>query len=342
MSRVVTFGELMLRLNPHGFERFLQASSFEATYGGAEASVAASLVNYGIPSAFVTCLPPNDIGQAAVNYLRHYGIDVSHIVRQGERIGIYFVETGSNHRPSKVIYDRAHSAMSEVDPGKLRWSDIFSGADWFHFTGITPAISQKAADATLEALKAAKERNLTVSCDLNYRGKLWKYGKTPQEVMTNLMPYVHILIGNEEDCEKMFGVKGADVKVAEQVSAENYLHVAEQMTKRFPHLKKLAITLRGSISASHNTWSAVLYDGARLHTTRQYDIENIVDRIGAGDAFTGALIYCLMSGRTDQDALDFATAAGALKHTIPFDINLVTPQEVDSLVKEGGAGRVQR
>jgi len=342
MVRVVTFGEVMLRLNPHGFERFLQASSFEASYGGAEASVATSLVNYGIPSAFVTRLPPNEIGQAAVNYLRRFGVDTSSIVRKGDRIGIYFVETGSNQRPSKVIYDRAHSAISEIQPGEVVWRDIFSEPEWFHITGITPAISQGAADATLEALKSAKERNLTVSCDLNYRAKLWKYGKTATEVMTSLMPYVDVAIGNEEDCEKVFGVKGANVERAEQVSASTYLNVAEQMKKRFPNLKKVAITLRGSISATHNTWSAVLYDGEKLYTAKQYDIESVVDRIGSGDAFTGALIYSIISGRNDQEALDFATAASALKHTIPFDLNLVTAEEVQGLLKEGGAGRVQR
>lgn len=332
----------MLRLNPHGFERFLQASSFEASYGGAEASVAVSLVNYGIPSAFVTRLPPNDIGQAAINYLRRFGVDTSHIIRKGDRIGVYFVETGSNQRPSKVIYDRGRSAMSEFQPGEFPWSDVLSGVEWFHTTGITPAISQSAADATLEALKIAKQKKLTVSCDLNYRGKLWKYGKTAAEVMAGLMPYVDVVIGNEEDCEKMFGVKGPNVELAEQVSSSAYLDVTEQMKKRFPNLKKIAITLRGSISATHNTWSSVLYDDGKLYIARKYDIESIVDRIGSGDAFTGALIYALLAGKSSQDALDFATAAGALKHTIPFDLNLVTAEEVQSLLKEGGAGRVQR
>lgn len=342
MARVVTFGEVMLRLNPPGFERFVQARSFEVSYAGAEASVATSLVNYGVSSAFVTCLPSNEIGQSAVNYLRRFGVDVSQVIRHGERIGIYFVEAGSNQRPSKVIYDRSASAISEVKLGSIHWNDIFSGAGWFHFTGITPAISQNAADVTLEALKCAKEAKLTVSCDLNYRSKLWKYGKTATEIMTGLMPYVDIVIGNEEDCEKVFGVKGADVKLAEQVSAATYLDVVQQMMKRFPNLEEVAITLRGSISATHNTWSAVLYDGEKLYSARKYDIANIVDRIGSGDAFTGALIYCLLSGRSGQDALDFATAASALKHTIPLDLNLVTVEEVDNLVREGGAGRVQR
>jgi len=342
MAKVVTFGEIMLRLNPRGFERLLQTSNFEVSYGGAEASVAVSLVNFGISSAFVTCLPPNELGQAACNYLRRYGVDTSRIIRKGERIGVYFVEVGSNQRPSKVIYDRAHSAMAELEPGQFVWHDILSGAEWFHFTGITPAISQSAADAILEAVKAAKEGKLMVSCDLNYRAKLWKYGKTATDVMAGLMPYVDVVIGNEEDCEKFFGVKGADVKIAEQISASTYLSVAEHMKKRFPLLKKIAITLRGSISATHNTWSAMLYDGRKLYTTKQYDIESIVDRVGSGDAFTGALIYGLLSGKSDQDTLDFATAASALKHTIPFDLNLVTAEEVQSLLKEGGAGRVQR
>jgi len=342
MAEVVTFGEIMLRLNPPGFERFVQAQSFDASYAGAEASVAISLANYGMPSAFVTCLPPNEIGQAAVNYVRRFGVDTSHIVRTGERIGVFFVEIGSNQRPSKVIYDRARSAISEVKPGSILWNEAFSEAKWFHFTGITPAISQGAADVCLEALKIAKDKGLMVSCDLNYRAKLWKYGKTATEIMSGLMPYVDIVTGNEEDCEKIFGIKGADVTVAQEVSAERYLEVASKLMKRFPNLKKVCISLRGSISATHNTWSAVLYDGRKLHTTRKYDITNVVDRLGSGDAFTGALIYCLLAGKSDQEALDFATAASALKHSIPFDLNLVSVAEVESLVREGGAGRVQR
>ena len=342
MAQVVTFGEIMLRLNPPGFQRFLQADTFEISYGGAEASVAISLANYGVSSSYVTCLPSNEIGQAAINYARGFGVDTSQIIRSGERIGVYFLEIGANQRPSKVIYDRAHSAISEVKPGTIPWNQIFSAAKWFHFTGITPAISQNAADVCLEAVRSAREKGLTISCDLNYRGKLWKYGKTPTEIMTELMPYVDMVCGNEEDCEKMFGIKGGDVKVAEEVSAEGYSEVASKLVKRFPNLKKVAISLRGSISATHNTWSAVLYDGRRLFTTRKYDITNVVDRLGSGDAFTGALIYCLLAGKSDQEALDFATAASALKHSILFDPNLVSVQEIESLVKEGGAGRVQR
>jgi 2-dehydro-3-deoxygluconokinase len=342
MAQVVTFGEIMLRLNPPGFRRFLQADTFEISYGGAEASVAISLANYGVSSAFVTCLPSNEIGEAAINYVRRFGVDTSHIIRQGGRTGVYFLEIGANQRPSKVIYDRARSAISEVKPGTIPWNQIFSGANWFHFTGITPAISQSAADVCLEAVRSARDRGLTVSCDLNYRAKLWRYGKTATEIMTDLMPYVDVVCGNEEDCEKIFGIKGADVTVAEEVSADKYSEVPSKLVKRFPNLKKVAISLRGSISATHNTWSAVLYDGRKLYATRKYDITNVVDRLGSGDAFTGALIYCLLAGKSDQDALDFATAASALKHSILFDPNLVSVQEIESLVKEGGAGRVQR
>ena len=342
MAEVVTFGEIMLRLNPPDFQRFVQAERFEASYGGAEASVAISLANYGVSSAFVTCLPPNEIGQAAMNYIRRFGVDTSHIVRSGERIGVYFLEIGANQRPSKVIYDRANSAISQVKPGTVPWNEIFSEAKWFHFTGITPAISQSAADTCYEAVKSAKEKGLTVSCDLNYRAKLWTHGKTATEVMSWLMPYVDVVSGNEEDCEKVFGIKGADVKIAEEVSAERYLNVASSMVKRFPNLKKVCISLRGSISATHNTWSAVLYDGKKLYTTARYDITYVVDRLGSGDAFTGALVYCLLKGKNDQEALDFATAASALKHSISYDPNLVSVQEVEGLVKEGGAGRVQR
>ncbi len=342
MAEAVTFGEIMLRLNPPVFQRFVQAISFDASYGGAEASVAISLANYGVSSAFVTCLPPNELGQAAIDSVRRYGVDTSHIVRKGDRIGIYFLEIGANQRPSKVIYDRAHSAIAQVQPGTIPWPEVFSGAKWFHFTGITPALSQSAAEVCLEAVKAAKEKKLTVSCDLNYRAKLWKYGKTAGEVMSELIRYVDIAIGNEEDCEKVFGIKGADVQVAEEVSPDRYLPVANKLMERFPNLKKVGTTLRGSISASHNTWTAVLYDGKKMYATTKYDITHIVDRLGGGDAFSGALIYSLLKGKSDQEALDFAVAASALKHSIFFDPNLVTVDEVESLIRQGGAGRIQR
>jgi 2-dehydro-3-deoxygluconokinase len=332
----------MLRLNPPNFQRFVQANSFDASYGGAEASVAISVANYGIPSAYVTCLPPNEIGHAAINYLRRFGVDTSHIVRSGKRIGVYFVEIGANQRPSKVIYDREYSAIFEVQPGTIPWEKIFQKAKWFHFTGITPAISQSAADVCLEAVKSAKEKGLTISCDLNYRGKLWKFGKTAKDVMSELTRYVDIAIGNEEDCEKVFGIKGADVEVAEEVSSDKYLAVSRKLKEQFPNIKKVCITLRGSISASHNTWTAVLYDGQELYTAARYNITHIVDRLGGGDAFAGGLIYSLSIGKGDQEALDFAVAASALKHSIFFDPNLVTVEEVENLIKQGGAGRVQR
>lgn len=342
MAKVVTFGEIMLRLNPPSFQRFVQANSFDVSYGGAEASVAISVANFGISSAFVTSLPKNEVGQAAVNYVRRFGVDTSYIFRDGDRIGIYFLEVGANQRPSKVIYDRAHSSIAEVKAGTISWSKIFEDSEWFHFTGITPAISQSAADMCLEAVEEAKKRGLTISCDMNYRAKLWKYGKTANEVMSRLFGFVDIAIGNEEDCEQVFGIKGADVEVAKEVSAEKYLKVASQLKEQFNNLKKICITLRGSISASHNTWTAVLYDGKQLFTTTKYDITHIVDRLGGGDAFAGGLIYSLASGKDDQEALDFAVAASALKHSIFFDPNLVTIDEVKNLIKKGGAGRVQR
>ena len=342
MVQAVTFGEIMLRLNPPGFQRFLQASTFEAIYGGAEASVAISLANFGIPPAFVTRLPANDIGQAAINYLRRFGVDTSYAVRGGERVGIYFLEMGANQRPSMVIYDRAHSAISELKPGTIPWSEVFAGAKWFHFTGITPALSQSVADVCLEASKIAKEQNLIVSCDLNYRSKLWKYGQQPSEVMSKLMRHVDVAIGNEEDCERFFGIKGADVEKAEEVSPEQYVGVAQRMMESFPHLQKICTTLRGSISASHNIWTAVLYDGQRLYTTSTFDITHIVDRVGGGDAFAAGLICRFIKENSNQEALDFATAASALKHSILFDNNLVTVEEVERVMKQGGSGRVQR
>jgi len=342
MAQVTTFGEIMLRLNPPDFQRFVQTNSFDVCYGGAEANVAVALANFGIPSAYITCLPKNDIGQAAINFLRHFGVDTSYIIRSGERIGIYFYELGANQRPSKVIYDRAHSAISNVQVGTIPWDKIFSTAKWFHFTGITPALSQSAADVCLEAAKSAKEKGLTVSWDLNYRAKLWKYGKTAKEVMGELLHYVDIAIGNEEDCEKVFDIKGADVEVAEEVSSDKYIEVTSKLMALYSNLKKVCIPLRGSISASHNTWTAVLFDGNKLHTTTKYDITHIVDRVGGGDAFAAGLIYSQLIGKNDQEALDFAVAASALKHSIPFDFNIVNVDEVETLIKRGGAARVQR
>jgi 2-dehydro-3-deoxygluconokinase len=330
MAQVVTFGEIMLRLSPPGFQRILQAHSFDISYGGPEASVAVSLSNYGISSAFVTCLPPNEIGQAAINYLRAFGVDTSHVVRSGERVGAYYLEIGANQRRSKVVFDRDHSAISENKPGVIPWSQVFTEARWFHFTATTPAISQGAADVCLEAATSAKEMGLTVSCDLNYRVKQWKYGKTPTEVMAKLMPYVDIAFAR-------IGIKAAEIRLAEDLSPESYSEVASTLMRRFPNLKKACISLRGNISTRHNAWSGILYDGRKLYSTTKYDITNVVDRVGSGDAFAAGLIYSLLIGKDDQEALDFATAAGALKHSILFDLNLVSLQEVNALIKEADA-----
>ncbi|MCD6360362.1 MAG: sugar kinase [Armatimonadetes bacterium] len=343
MATVVTFGEIMLRLTPPGFQRFIQARSLDATFGGGEANVAVSLANYGVDARFVTALPPHEIGDACENYLRQFGVDTSHIVRSGERLGIYFLEMGAVQRGSKVIYDRANSALATLQPGEVDWEAAFSGADWFHWTGITPAISANAAAVLEEGVQKAAEMGLTISCDLNYRSKLWKWGKEPGEVMAGLVELADYAIGNEEDAEKVFGItaEGVDVE-AGAVEAAAYQSVCEQLMERFGKLKKVAITLRGSISASHNQWSGVLYDGSRLYEAKQYDITHIVDRVGGGDSFCGGLIYALLSGKSDQEAIDFAVAASCLKHTIYGDFNMVTVDEVEKLASGPGTGRVQR
>jgi 2-dehydro-3-deoxygluconokinase len=343
MPRVVTFGEIMLRLSPPGFQRFVQAQSFDVTYGGGEANVAVSLAGFGLNTSFVTCLPDNDLGHCAASSVRTAGVDVSQVAWQGDRLGIYFLENGASQRPSKVVYDRSESSISQVQPGVIDWAEAFEGADWFHWTGITPAISQSAADTCLEACKAAKVAGLTVSADLNFRKKLWNYGKPASEVMPELVQYVDVAIGNEEDAEKVFGIKPPEVDVeGGQVSADAYQYVCDELTSRFPNLSKIAITLRGSINASHNTWSGLLYDGSEMHIAREYDITHIVDRVGGGDSFAAGLIYALLSGKNAADAINFAVAASCLKHTIPGDCNLVTVDEVEALAGGSGSGRVQR
>ncbi len=343
MKRVVTFGEIMIRMATPRHERFVQAGAFEATYAGAEANVAVALANFGVPVGFVTCLPPNDLGDAAVNFVRQYGVDTGHIKRQGDRIGIYFVETGAVQRSSKVIYDRARSAIAEVRPGDIDWKEVLDGAGWFHVTGITPAISSGAAETTIEAVRTARDMGVTVSFDMNYRKKLWKWGKSPGEVMPAIAEMADVAVGNEEDAEKVFGIKapGADVEGG-KVEADSYRAVAEQLVERFPNLKRVAITLRGSISASHNTWSGVLYQGGDLYAGPTYDISPIVDRIGSGDSFAGGIIYATLAGKQPQKIIDFAVAAGCLKHTIHGDFALITVEEVERLVAGGGSGRVQR
>ncbi|MGC6422988.1 MAG: PfkB family carbohydrate kinase [Flavobacteriaceae bacterium] len=346
MKKVITFGEIMLRLAPLGHLRFSQASQFDVNYGGGESNVAVSLANYNIPVEFVTRLPKNDIGECALMEMRKRNVGTRHIAFGGDRLGIYFLETGAVSRGSKVVYDRAHSAMSEIEPGMVDWSEVFKDAQWFHWTGITPAISQSAADACLEAVRTASTMGITISTDLNYRAKLWKYDGDREKIMTNLTSYCDIILGNEEDAEKHFGIKpeGLDITTqGEHVKAEAFLSVCQQMQRKFPRAKKIITTLRGSLSASHNTWAGVLYDGKKLHKSRAYQITHIVDRVGGGDSFMGGLIYGLIQyPKDDQKALDYAVAASCLKHTIKGDANLVTLSEIEKLMSGDASGRVAR
>ena len=346
MAKIVTFGEIMLRLATPGYLRFSQAGELTATFGGGEANVAVSLANYGMDVEFVTRLPENDIAQACVKDLRKHGVKTDNIIYGGTRLGIYFLETGAVARASKVIYDRAHSAVSEIEPGMIDWDKVFEGAEWFHWTGITPAISQGAADVCLEAIKAANRRGLTVSCDLNYRKNLWKYGRPAAEVMPELVEGCDVILGNEEDAEKVFGIKpeGFDATTtAGDVHAAEFESVCVQLMRRFGKAKKVIITLRGSVNANHNTWGGVLYDGKTLYQSPRYDITHIVDRVGGGDSFMGGLIYGLMTHPgDDRYALDFAAAASCLKHTIYGDYNEVSVSEVENLMKGDGSGRVSR
>ena len=343
-KKVVTFGEIMMRLSPPGFLRFGQARSFDVIYGGGESNVAVSLANYGLPADFVTRLPNNDLGEACIQFLRQYGVGTDQIVWGGDRLGIYFLEMGSMQRGSKVIYDRANSAIATIERGMIDWRQVLVEADWFHWTGITPAISQGTADVCLEAVQTAKEMGLTVSCDLNYRKKLWKWGKQPGEVMPELVSYCDVAIGNEEDAEKVFGIKASDTDVTSgKVEADRYLHVCQELNKRFSKLKTIAITLRGSISASHNSWSGVLWQDGAFYTAPTYDITHIVDRVGGGDSFMGGLIYGLRTYQNNpQLALNFAVAASCLKHSVFGDFNLVTVAEVEKLMTGDVSGRVSR
>ena len=346
MPKIITFGEIMLRLSTPGYLRFGQAKQFDATYGGGEANVAVSLANYGMDAKFVTRLPVNDIAKACLKDLRSYGVDTSSIVYGGDRLGIYFLETGAVARPSKVVYDRANSSIATIKPGDIDWKKVLEGADWFHWTGITPALSQGAADVCLEAIKAANAMGITVSCDLNYRKNLWKYGKKASEVMPALVEGCDVILGNEEDADKVFGIKpeGFDVtSTGGQIDQRRFQSVGEQLMKRFPRAKKVIITLRGSINANHNTWGGVLWDGKTLYQSPRYDITHIVDRVGGGDSFMGGLIYGLLTYTgDDQKALNFAVAASCLKHTIFGDYNQVTVAEVENLMKGDASGRVSR
>jgi 2-dehydro-3-deoxygluconokinase len=339
-KRTVCFGEIMLRLSPPGYLRFEQAHCLDVVYGGGEANVAVSLANFGLEARFVTRVPDNPIGQGAINEMRRYGVDTGFMVKGGERLGIYFLEKGASQRPSKVVYDRKLSAISQVRKGDFDWKVIFTDAGWFHFTGITPALGDNVAEVVLEACEAAKAAGLTISCDLNYRKNLWSIEKAGQ-VMGMFMPYVDLCIANEEDAEKVFAIRAAGTDVTSgTLSHEGYEAVAREMKERFG-FKAVAITLRGSITASDNNWAAMLYREGDYYFSRSYPI-HIVDRVGGGDAFAGGLIYALQSGYSDRDALEFAVAASCLKHCIEGDHNHVIVDEVKSLMKGDASGRVQR
>lgn len=345
MKQVITFGEIMLRLAPPGFLRFSQAQNFQAIYGGGESNVAVSLANYGLPVQFVTRVPQNDIGQCAIMELRKRSVGTDHVLYGGERLGIYFLETGAVSRASKVVYDRAYSSMATIQKGMIDWEKVFKDAQWFHWTGITPAISQGAADACLEAIKMANQMGITVSADLNYRKNLWNYGKKCSEVMPELVEGCDIILGNEEDAEKHFGIQPdhVDVTQSESLEAAAYESVCKELMKRFPRAKKVIVTLRGSISASHNSWSGVLYNGKELLEAPTYQITHIVDRVGGGDSFMAGLIFGILEyDGDDQKALNFAVAASCLKHTIYGDANLVNREEVEKLMAGDASGRVSR
>ena len=344
MGKIITFGEVMLRLKSPAYERLFQSPVLEATFGGGEANVSVSLANYGLDTAFVSVLPTGAIGDACIRELRGFGVDTSRIVRKDGRMGIYYLETGAVQRPSKVIYDRAGSTMAEAVSGDIDWDQAFAGATWLHLTGITPAISAGAANLSIEAVKAAKAKGLHVSCDLNYRKNLWKYGKRADEVMTEIVKYVDTVIANEEDVQKALCISADSAAAVDEgeINVELYKAIAGKVMEAYPNVKRVAITLRESRSANHNDWSACLYNGKDFFLSRKYAITDIVDRVGGGDSFGGGLIYGLNTYGDEKTALEFAVAASCLKHTIPGDYNRVTAAEVESLMKGSGTGRVQR
>lgn len=338
--KVVTFGEVMLRLAPENYLRFVQSEKYEATFGGAEANVAVSLANYGVDAAFVTKLPAHEIGQAAVNSLRKFGVDTTKIVRGGDRVGIYYCEKGASQRPSKVIYDRAYSSIATARKEDFDWDKIFDGVEWFHFTGITPALSDETAEITLEACKKAKEKGITISCDLNFRKKLWSKEKAGK-VMGEVCEYVDYCIANEEDAKDVFGIEADNTDInTGKLDRNGYISVAKKLTERF-NFKGVAITLRESLSANDNNWSAMLYTNGEAVFSKKYAM-HIVDRVGGGDSFGGGLIYSLLSGYDAQKAIEFAVAASCLKHSIEGDYNMVSASEVEVLAKGNASGRVQR
>lgn len=343
MAKVVTFGEIMLRLKSPAYERLFQSPSLEATFGGGEANVSVSLANYGMETAFVTVLPTNDVGNACIRELRGFGVDTTKIVRKDGRMGIYYLETGAVQRPSKVIYDRAGSAIAEAKPGDIDWDKAFEGATWFHLTGITPAISQGAADLSLEAVKAAKAKGIHVSCDLNYRKNLWKYGKKASEVMREIAKYVDVAIANEEDVQKSLEITVDDVNVESgELDRAKYKALGDKVLAAYPNMKMIAITLRESHSADWNGWAACLNDGKDFYVSKKYEIRDIVDRVGGGDSFAGGLLYGLNHYEDKQSALEFAVAASCLKHSVIGDFNRVNVSDVTKLMGGDGTGRVQR
>lgn len=342
MAKIVTFGEIMLRLSPPDHEVILQSPVFEATFGGAEANVAVSLANLGEDVSYVTAVPANPLGDAMVREVRKFGVCTRHVKRSGERLGIYFTEKGACMRPSKVVYDRAHSSIAEVKPGDFDWDAILNGAEWFHITGITPAIAKGTAEVAIEAVKKCKEKGITVSCDLNFRKKLWKWGKSAPEVMGEIVRYADLAVGNEEDCQHSLGIQ-ADIDVTKgELDVEQYKKLTDKVLKTFPDLKRIAITLRESHSADDNDWSAILADRENFYVSRKYPIRDIVDRVGGGDAFAAGLIYGLRNLSSPKEALEFAVAFSALKHTIPGDFNYASKEDAFALMKGDVSGRVQR
>ena len=342
MSKFVTFGEIMLRLKTPGHERFFQSPEFEATFGGGEANVAVALANYGLDARFVTALPDNDIGESALREVRSFGVDTTQIRRSGDRVGIYYLETGANQRASKVVYDRAASSICECGPGDFDWDEVFKDAKWFHITGITPALSQSAADLSLESVKAAKERGVTVSCDFNFRGKLWKYGKSAPEVMNELVKYVDVGIANEEDCQKSLGISAGVHVESGELDISKYEALSSKVLEVFPNMSTIAITLRESRSADINGWSACMRDKSGFYHSRKYEMTDIVDRVGGGDSFASALIYSLNAYEDRDESLNFAVAASCLKHSISGDFNRVSVAEAEKLMAGDASGRVQR
>jgi len=342
MKKYITFGEIMLRLKPLNWERFFQSPLLEATFGGGEANVAVGLARFGLNVAYVSVIPNNSIGDACIRELRRHGVDTTLIVRKGNRLGIYFLEAGANQRPSKVIYDRSHSAIAEAKPGDINWDKVFDGVSWFHISGITPAISLSASELSLEAVKKAREKGITISCDLNFRKKLWKYGKSAPQVMGELIKYIDIAIGNEEDCQKSLGIK-VDVDVESgRLQTEKYRELTDRVLNLYPNIKKVAITLRESHSADHNGWSAVLNNREEFIISKKYEINNIIDRVGGGDTFASGLIYGINNLADDKESLEFAVAASCLMHSIPGDLPLLSVEEVKSLAGGATSGRVQR